>query len=108
MQTFAKGLLKNVLTSGTEEDIKKACVIVEECVAFEWSTEERRGRSKELVTLVDDYWLKEMLNSYAGDLGEKAGVNAVSIFEKGLRTIFLGERRSYGSTLWRPAVETSG
>jgi hypothetical protein len=106
--SLAKGLLKNLLASGTPDDIKKACVIVEECMAFEWSSEERRGRTKELVTLVDDYWLKEMLNKYARELGEKAGLDAVSIFEKGLRTIFSDERRSYGSTLWRPAIETSG
>ena len=106
--SLAKGLLKNLLASGIEEDITKACVIVEECMAFEWSTEDRRGRLKELVTLVDDYWLKEMLNKYARELAEKAGLDAVSIFAKGLRTIFSDERRSYGSTLWRPAIETSG
>lgn len=105
--SLTKGLLKNLLASGTEEDIKKACVIVEECMAFEWTSEERRGRSKELVTLADDYWLKEMLNAYARELGEKAGSNAVSIFEKSLRAIFSDERRSYGSTLWRPAIEAS-
>jgi hypothetical protein len=105
--SLAKGLLKNLLANDTEEDIKKACVIVEECMAFEWSSEERRGRSKELVTLVDDYWLKEMLKTYARELGEKAGIDAVSIFEKGLKAIFTDERRSYGSTLWRPAIEKS-
>lgn len=105
--SLGKGLLKGLLASGTEQDIKKACVIVEECMAFEWSSEERRGLTKELVTLADDYWLKEMLNAYARELGEKAGGDAVSIFERGLRAIFSDERRSYGSTLWRPAIEVS-
>jgi hypothetical protein len=105
--SLAKGLLKNFLASGTQEDLKKACVVVDECMAFEWSSEGRRGRLKELVTLADDYWLKEMLNTHARELGGKAGSDAVAIFEKGLRAIFSDERRSYGSSLWRPAIEIS-
>lgn len=105
--SLGKGVLKSLFASGAKEDIKKACLVVEECMAFEWSSEEGRGRSKELVTLVDDYWLKEMLNTYARELGRKAGRDAVSIFEKGLRAIFSDERRSYGSSLWRPSIEPS-
>jgi len=105
--SLAKGLLKRLLASGTPDDIKKACAIVEECMAFEWSSEDRRGRTKELVTRVDDYWLKEMLNAHARTLGALAGLDAVSIFDRGLKEIFSDKRRSYGSTLWRPAIEAN-
>ncbi len=75
-------------------------------MAFEWSSESR-PRSRELVTVVDDYWLKEMLDAYAHELSAKAGLRAVRIFEKRLRAIFSDTRRSYGSGLWRPAIETN-
>ena len=104
--SLSKGLLTRLLASGTTNDIEKACALVEECMAFEWVPEAQR-RSRELVTVVDDYWLKEMLDAHARELGAKAGLKAVLIFAKGLRAIFTDRRRSYGSTLWRPAIEAS-
>jgi hypothetical protein len=79
---------------------------IQSCLELESSS--RRGRrSEDLATVADDYWLKEMLNLYARELGKKAGAQAVLIFEKGLRTIYSDERRSYGSSLWRPAIESN-
>ena len=104
--SLSKGLLSRLLASGTPEDIQKACSLMEQCMIFEWLPESDRS-SPELVTLVDDFWLKEMLDTHAHELGAKAGLDAVRIFEKGLRTIFSDKRRSYGSTLWRPAIESN-
>jgi hypothetical protein len=103
---LSKGLLTRLLARGTSEDIEKACALLGECMAFEWVPEAPR-RSRELITVVDDYWLKELLDAHARALGAKAGLKAVLIFEKGLRTIFSDKRRSYGSTLWRAAIESS-
>jgi hypothetical protein len=106
--SLGKGLLKRLLESGSAEDVVKACAIVEACVAFRWAPEDRERPSKEIVSVVDDYWLKEMLNAQARELGAKAGLPIVAIFEKGLKAIFSDKRRGYGSSLWRPAIETSG
>lgn len=102
--SLSKGLLKRLLLAAQPESIDLACEILKACVAFEWRSEkDQRGR--ELVSAVDDYWLKELLDAHAKTIGRKAGLRAVRIFEEGLRAIFSDTRRSYGSTLWRPAVE---
>jgi hypothetical protein len=102
--SLGKGLLKRLLASGTPEDIDKACGLMKQCMAFRWLPKGVRG-SRELVTLIDDYWLREIINAFAKELGTKAGLPAVTIFEDGLRDIFSDVRRSYGSTLWRAAIE---
>ncbi len=103
---LSKGLMTHLLASNAADDIEKACALLEQCMAFEWAPEAKR-RSRELSTVVDDYWLKEMLSAHAGEYGAKAGLKAVLIFEKGLRSIFSDKRRGYGSTLWRAAIEES-
>ncbi|MCP4614984.1 MAG: hypothetical protein GY844_00980 [Bradyrhizobium sp.] len=102
---LTKGLLKRLFDDGTAESVSKACVIIESCLELEPSSKRRRKHSEDLATVVDDHWLKEMLNAYARELGRKVGEQAVPIFEKGLRTVFSADRRSYGSSLWRPAIE---
>ncbi|SDP22073.1 hypothetical protein [Afipia sp. GAS231] len=103
---LTKGLLKRLFDDGTTESVTKACVVIESCLELE-SSSKRRKRSEDLATVVDDHWLKEMLGAYARELGRKAGAQAVLIFERGLRTIYSDERRSYGSSLWRPAIESN-
>jgi hypothetical protein len=103
---LSKGLMARLLASDAADNIQKACALLEECMAHEWVPEAKR-RSRELVTIVDDYWLKEMLDGHARTFGAKAGLQAIVVFEKGLRAIFSDKRRGYGSTLWRPAIEAS-
>jgi hypothetical protein len=99
-------LLKKLLTSGSPEDIEKACLLMKECMAFRWLPE-KDNRGRELVTAIDDYWLKLIIDKYAKEVGAKAGLPAIRIFEEGLRTISSDPRRGYGSALWRPAIETN-
>jgi hypothetical protein len=102
--SLGKGLLKRLISSGQAEDIKKACILMKECMAFRWlPADDNRGR--DLVTAIDDYWLKELVDTQARALGAKAGLSAVQIFEEGVRAIFTDQRRRYGSGLWRPAIE---
>ena len=104
--SLGKGLLKRLLATGSPEDIEKACLLMKECMAFRWLPEEDK-RGRQLVTAIDDHWLKQIVDKYANELGAKAGLPAVKIFEDGLRAIFADPRRGYGSTLWRPAIETN-
>jgi hypothetical protein len=104
--SLGKVLLKRLLAEESPEDIEKACLLMRECMAFQWlPQEDERGRKP--VTAIDDYWLKQIVDKYAKELGAKAGLAAVEIFEQGLRGIFGDPRRRYGSTLWRPAIETN-
>jgi hypothetical protein len=101
---LSKGLLKRLLGDGSPASAEKACLLIKRLMAFRWLAEEDK-RGRELVTFVDDYWLKEIVKKYAKELGVKAGLSAVTIFDEGLRTIFSDSQRGYGSTLWRPAIE---
>lgn len=104
---LSKGLLKRLFDDGSAESAKKACAVIEACLELEHSSRRRKRSDDDLATVVDDYWLKEMLQAHARELGRKSGRNAAVIFENGLRTVFSKERRSYGSALWRPAIETN-
>jgi len=101
---LSRGVLRRLLANGSPESIEKACLLMRRLVAFRWLAEEDK-RGRELVTYVDDYWLKKIVTKYANELGVKAGLSAVQIFEQGLRAIFSDSRRGFGSTLWRPAIE---
>jgi hypothetical protein len=103
---LGKGLLKRLLADGAAGNIEKACRLMKHLMSFRWLLEEDK-RGRELVTIVDDYWLKQIVDRYAKELGSKAGPSAVKIFEDGLRAIFSDQRRGYGSTLWRPAIEVN-
>lgn len=102
--SLSKGLFKRFLADGSPQSIEKACLLMTRLMAFRWLAEEDK-RGRELATFVDDYWLKEIVKRYAKELGAKAGLSSVKIFEDGLRAIFSDSRRGYGSTLWRPAIE---
>jgi hypothetical protein len=97
-------LLKRFLVEGNTTDIERACLLMKQLMAYRWLPEEDR-RGRELVTLVDDYWLKRIIDTYAKELGIRAGLLAVKIFEDGLRAIFSDSRLGYGSALWRRAIE---
>ena len=103
---LSKGLLCKLLASGGPEDIDRACVLMNEFMDFKW-LDERNQRGHDLVTIIDDHWLKRIIDKYAAELGAKAGLPAIKIFENGVRAIFSDTRRGYGSTLWRPAIENS-
>jgi len=104
---LSKGLLKRLFDDGSAESAKKACAVIEACLELEHSSKRRKQSDDDLATVVDDYWLKEMLQTHARELGRKSGRSAAAIFENGLRIVFSKERRSYGSALWRPAIETN-
>ena len=103
---LTKGFLKNLFEEGSDASITKACAVIDACLVLERNPK-RRSRSEDLGTVVDDHWLKEMLNAYAHELGRKAGVKGARLFEIGLRQVYSLDRRSYGSSLWRPAIENN-
>jgi hypothetical protein len=103
---LGKGLLSRLLAGGKPEDIERACLLMKECMAFRWLPEKNK-RGRELVTNIDDFWLKKVVDKYSKQLGAKGGLLAIKVFEDGVRAIFSDSRRDYGSTLWRPAIENN-
>ncbi|TGT87189.1 MULTISPECIES: hypothetical protein [unclassified Mesorhizobium] len=105
-KALGDGLLKKLLAVPTQENVERACHLMSVCMAFRWLAEDDPS-GKGLVTEIDDYWLKAIVDSHAKTLGVQGGLQAVKIFENGLRIIFSDPRRNFGSSLWRPAVETN-
>ena len=101
-----KGILEKLLASNVPNDWNKACVIMRHCTAIQWVEEEGFDeKRKKPDTVVDDYWLKELIDHHANSLGEKAGRHAADIFLRPLREVFGGHGRKLPSWLHRPAIE---
>jgi hypothetical protein len=95
-----KGLMNGLLNSPAPDDWTKAVRILYHC------TELGKGNGDdELTTVVDDYWLKELIDHHSSMLGEKAGASATGVFMERLAEIFgAGIRKTHGY-LFRPAIE---
>lgn len=99
------GLMARLLESNKAEDIEKACVLLEHCTELTNSRTKHVG--KEFVTVIDDYWLKDLIQQHSKALGTKAGNRSVEIFAARLKQIYSEVKHSYPSTLRRAAIEDS-
>lgn len=101
-----KGILKKLLTSDVPDDWRKACVVVRHCTVLQWVDEEGfEEKRQKPITVVDDYWLKKLIDHHAASLGEKSGKDAADIFLEPLLKVFGGQGRKLPSWLHRPAIE---
>ena len=96
------GILKRCLEIKSTENAKKACQLLEYCTDLKAPEGEVKG---DAATVVDDYWLKELIDHHASDLGAIVGRPAAEIFLKRLKQLFPEEVLSNGSWLSRPAIE---
>ena len=100
-----KGILPRLLDSDQKDDWPKACRILRYCTAIRWA--KRKGLQEDTTkptTLVDSYWLAQLVKNNAFSLGEGAGAEAAEILLERLRETFGGSRKN---TSWirRPAIE---
>jgi hypothetical protein len=102
---LGKSVIGRFLASNNHEDVEKACRILLHCTTFDWIDGSTAGG--DVATRVDDYWLRAMVGEHAAPFGQKAGKAASDIFADRLRQLFGDERRPYGSTMWRAAIESS-
>ncbi|PLY13887.1 MAG: hypothetical protein C0631_12740 [Sedimenticola sp.] len=101
-----KGILKKLLASEVPDDWDKACAIVRYCTAIQWVDEEGFGEKRQKpVTIVDDYWLKKLIENHAGSLGKRIGRGTADVFLERLCEVYSGGGRRIPSWLHRPAVE---
>lgn len=100
------GIIKKLLASNAPEDWGKACIVLHHCTAIRWDDEKGLGDDhKKPMTVVDDYWLKELIQHHAPTFGAKAGNAAADIFLNRLREVFEEQGYKNASFLFRPAIE---
>src|SRR5687767_6137053 len=57
-----KGAIKRFLASDNQEDWEKAADLVRHCLTFRWEAQKKRAlNEEEPVTVVDPYWLKDLI-----------------------------------------------
>ena len=100
------GALRHLLASDSTDDWQKACIILSHCTAILWVEEKGLGKGrKKPVSVVEDYWLKELIKHHAGTFGVKAGREAAQIFRDRIREVFGEEFGDLPTYLSRPAVD---
>ncbi|MBZ5556154.1 MAG: hypothetical protein LAO77_02645 [Acidobacteriia bacterium] len=103
-----EGAVTKFLASTDPVDWKKAARILYHCTAVRW--EERPGLGagdEEPVSVVEEYWLKEIVGHHASRLGHKSPSEAAAVFEGRVREVFGKGGRADWSYVFRPAVENN-
>jgi hypothetical protein len=101
-----RGVIQSMLASDSPDDWQKACTILRHCTAIFWVDEKGLGKGrKKPVSVIEDYWLKELIKHHAGTFGMKAGMKAARIFRDRIREVFGEEFGDLPTYLSRPAVE---
>ena len=100
------GAMRRFLESDSLLDWQKACLTLYHCTSILWIDEPGfRENRKKPVTVVENHWLKKLINNHAKALGNVVGDKATGIFAERLRETFDQGRRNLPSWLHRPAVE---
>jgi hypothetical protein len=105
---LADGALPRFLNSSNPADWDKAVQLFKYCTAIRWQPDRLDSEIREPVTIVEEYWLKDLVNRHALTLGRKAGVSAASLMVARLREVFGEGGRADWSYVFRPAVEDEG
>jgi hypothetical protein len=104
---LASGALRKFLASDDRGDWAKACRVLYHCTAVVF-VDEGSGTVKtrtEAQTVLDDHWLKELINATAAEFGRKAGKDAADIFLARVKDVFAHAMGGRDTWLFRPAIE---
>ena len=103
---LSDGILCRTLDDNSPRSLEMACQILNHCTAIKNDTETEAGSSWiNLKTVVDDYWLEQILNKHIPTFVEKTAEETAVIFIKRLKQIFASEKSYDRSNLKRPAIE---
>ena len=83
-----EGILSRFLNENTPASLKVACRILKHCTTVKWERE--YGMSDKFlkpVTLIEDYWLGELLKRHISAFGEKTAKETAEIFTVRLKEI---------------------
>jgi hypothetical protein len=102
------GALPRFLSSNVPADWDKAAQLFKYCTAIRWQPDRLDSETRKPVTVVEEHWLKELVNHHATALGRKAGASAASLMADRVREVFGEGGRADWSHVFRPAVEDEG
>ena len=101
-----KGALNRFVASDSAADWDKALEVLRHCTAIRWVDATDSGKASDTpVTVVDDHWLKELIDRHAAAIGARVGSRAAELFLERVREVFRSESRRAYSHSYRPAVE---
>ncbi|WP_440224960.1 hypothetical protein ACQQ2N_06895 [Dokdonella sp. MW10] len=100
----SKGLIPNLLDAGDELSKRRLCELLAILTEFEVVEDDAGGRA--LKTLVEEYWLGEILSAHSQRIGEVCGKPAVEILIGRVASLFQDQPLS-ASWLVRAAVENN-
>lgn len=101
------GTVPSFLTSEDPGDWAKACRLLYHCTAVEFVGDgsDSARTTTEVRTLVEDHWLKNLIDVRADTFGRKTGKDAADIFLTRLMDVFAHVMGGHQSWLFRPAIE---
>ena len=105
VQALDSGVLGRLLASEEPSTCAKAVQLIGYCTAIRWQSTEYSSDDEEPVSVVDEYWLKELVDHHASSLGAKCGASAAALFADRVRDVFGRGGRAKWSHLFRAAVE---
>jgi hypothetical protein len=103
---LVQGALPRFLASLSPDDLNKAALVLQHCIAIEWQgPKELNAGERKPATAADDFCLKELISHHAGTFGEKIGGKAAEILMGQVREVFGAGTRELHSQTYRPAIE---
>ncbi len=99
-----KTTVPRFLKSASPDDWQKTTRILYHATAIAWRTS-ANDREPTPFSIVNDFWLRELLTHHAREIGAKAGAAAAEIMLARTREVFGTPLRREHSTVFRPAVE---
>ena len=102
-----EGALSRFLACDDPTAWKMAVQLIGYCTTIRWEPTRFRPDSVEPHTIVDAYWLKDIIGHHATALGTKIGSDAAHLLSERVREVFGRGGREKWSWVFRPSVEDS-
>src|SRR5438876_1906902 len=97
-------LLPHLLASTSAEDWNKAVTVLQHATATTWA-EEPGTKDRTARTIIDDYWLQQLLLHHVQTLASKRPEGVVQVLEGRVRDVYATDLHKGYSSVYRPAIE---
>ncbi len=98
-----EGLLSRVLGSTESAQWRKACDVLRHVTALKRGT--NQSGDQKLISIADDYWLREIVRHHMNELGRRVGDCAATLLTERAKEVFRENGRDLPTSLLRPAIE---
>jgi hypothetical protein len=99
-------LLPHLLASTSAEDWDKALTVLRHATAITW-VEEPVLKSRTARTIIEDYWLQQILVHHVQPLAVKLPRDTTQLLEGRVRDVYATELHKEHSIIYRPAIENN-